>query len=296
MAFRFIFWGDTSQNSSLVDSLAQQAENDFRNTYVDDFHTLNSTSANLLNPQTVNPIPPNQVSAPDSDSAKNAVVSELIQTVNKSLNTEIISNELSASGSVFADIKDSVSNSLDSISNSAVNPEVTVSAKADVVNQVNSLAESIKSVSKVVDEEINRQIISPAPDVTSDNQTLKSEMNQLLEKMKLFLDDLKNKVISLLDEIQKPQIEFYYGAEDAIKDADKKELINQNEKKQQEITEKKLLQKTLDTETKKQIKNTQMKLEKELKDQMIKKENQTELENLLIKRMEETRNKNLFGR
>jgi hypothetical protein len=287
MAFRLLFWENMSQNNGLVDSLTQQAENDFRSTYVDDFHILETTSANQLNPLP-GTASANQISALDSNSTKNAVISELIQTVNNNIKTEIVSNDLNPANSVFSGIKESVSNSLDSISSAVANQELNVSAKSTATEQINSVAESIKSVSQALDKEIGRQNSSVNPP-SSTNEATKVETNRLLQKLKSYLDDLRNKVTNLLDGIQKPQIQHYYGVEDAIKDAGKRDLISQNERKQQEIIEKNLLKKTIDTEN-----NAQIKRETLLKEQLVKKENQTELENILTKRIDEARKRSLF--
>jgi hypothetical protein len=289
MAFRLLFWENMSQNNNLVDSLAQQAEDDFRNAYVDDFHILETTSANQSDTLPGNTVSANQISALDSDSTKNAVISELIQTVNNNIKTEIVSNDLSPANSVFSDIKESVSNSLDSISSAAAKQELNLSAKTTASEQINSVAESIKSVSQALDNEIGRQQNSSINPDSSGSQATTVETNQLLQKLKSYLDDLRNKITNLLDGIQKPQIQHYYGVEDAIKDAGKRDLISQNERKQQEIIEKNLLKKTLDIEN-----NAKIKRETLLKEQLVKKENQTELENILTKRIDEARKRSLF--
>jgi hypothetical protein len=290
MAFRFIFWGDGSQNNSLADSFTQQAENDFRAAHQADFENLEMLSANEVKIDSNSSIGSvNQGSVSDSNNVKSAVISELIQAVTENKKTEVIANDISNSIKSVSNKKESEANFANLIITETNNNKInTHENTTDESEKIKSVAETIKSVSQSLDEQTILQNSTSNSNIsTIADETPKSELKELLQKMRSFLDDLRTKVLSLLKEIQKPQLQYYYGFEDTIKDADKREQIKQSEKKQQELIEEKIKQRTID-------KDAQMKLEKELKDQLIKKENQTELDKLLAKRMEESRKRNLF--
>jgi hypothetical protein len=283
MAFRFIFWGDSSQNNSLADSYTQQAESDFRTAHLTDFENFNNLSAT---PTIIIPDKNTPFSAPVVKDVASEVVSELIQAVTETKKIEAVSSSLGNSNEI-SDVK-----KLESGNTSGSLPIEQV--KLETVEAVNSVAETIKTVSQSLNEEKIQQTDTSNPSITSANTPFSNELEELLQKMRSFLDDLRNNVLSLLEQIQKPLLQQYYGVEDAVKDDSKKMQITLKAEKRQALLEEKMRQTAIDDENKKQIKTNQVRLEKELHDQSVKKEKQTELDNLLTKRLEESRKRNLF--
>jgi hypothetical protein len=277
MAFRFIFW-DSSKNNNLVDSYAQSAENDFRTTYLTNFTSLDNVS---VTPNTDN----NSFSSTqDTKSVASAVVSELIQAVTENKKSETVLNTLDNSIIAIFDTKEIAPNVSAGLSDEKV--------KLEAVETLNYAAETIKTVSQTLDEEKAQQTTVSNSNIPQVGNTFDTELKQLIEKMKSYLNDLRTKVISLLEYIQKPQMQYYYGVEDTLKDAGKKEQIALKAQKQQEILEEKIKQVVISEENKKQVKNNQIKLEKEL--QFVKKSDQSELDEILTKRMDEARKRSLF--
>jgi hypothetical protein len=277
MAFRFIFW-DSSKNNNLVDSYTQSAENDFRTTYLTNFTSLDNVS---VTPNTDN----NSISSTqDTKNVASAVVSELIQAVTENKKSETVSNTFDNSIIAIFDTKEIAPNVSAGLSDEKV--------KLEAVETLNYVAETIKTVSQTLNEEKAQQTTVSNSNIPHVENTLDTELKQLIEKMKSYLNDLRTKVISLLEYIQKPQMQYYYGVEDTLKDAGKKEQIALKAQKQQEILEEKIKQVVISEENKKQVKNNQIKLEKEL--QVVKKSEQSELDEILTKRMDEARKRSLF--
>jgi hypothetical protein len=281
MAFRFIFWGDNSQNTSLVDSYTQQAENDFRKTYRTEFENVSLVTATPTSQIAIN----NSISSTsDTKNAASAVVSELIQAVTENKTTETFSKAVENSGVAIFDLKESAPE------NSAF---LTIEqVKAETSETLSAAAESIKNVSQTLNEEKYQQNTASNLNTSNYGETFNNELNDLIEKMKTYLNDLRTRVTSLLEYIQKPHMQYYHGVEDTLKDASKKEQIALKTQKQQEILEEKIKQIVIYEENKKQFKNNQVKSEKEL--QSVKKAVQSELDEILTKRMDEARKKSLF--
>ncbi len=288
MSFRLLFWGDSSQNDSLADSFARQAESEFRNTHRSDFENLTSSAASALvtSESSLNFV--NQESKPESINIVNAAVSELIQAVSDNKQSDAVSNKL-------VNLSTTISNVVESAANStgAVPSEPVKAAKTDILNSAN---ETINTVSQLINEEKPLPDNTITPNTTPTENTATKELNDLMLKMKSFLDSLRNKVISYLEDIQKPQVQNYYGVEDNLKDKGKKEELSLRAENQQKQLEETLRQKVLVAEDNKKVLKKQLKEETQSSEQLVERAKKSELDKILEKKLDEMRRKPLFDR
>jgi hypothetical protein len=294
MSFRFIFWGDSSQNESLTDFYAQQAEADFRNAHLSDFENLNELKLNVS--QFVEPENSSNPKESGLNNLTNAV-SGLIQTVTETKTTETTNSSPDASK-----INSTISDAITTVTN-ALPASNAAQTKHEADNIANTVAESIQSVSEAISAG-NMQNTSVAANAalstqganSIDNSSSISALNQLIQKMKSFLEEFKNKCISLLEHIQKPQLQYYYGVEDTIKDTEKKLQYDLNKEKKQRFIEEKVSLKMAEAEKNLELQKKQLKLKEETREKAIESEKKAELDKILAKKLEEMRNRPVFNR
>jgi hypothetical protein len=292
MSFRLLLWGDSSQNDNLAGIFTQQAESEFRNTYKSEFDELNplTVQSNLQLPNDT--VPENTIQTALSGTID--AVSELVQTIsgnadNKGLQDKDLETVQTAPNNIGSD--NTVSNFIQTIKSDNADQPSQIKAANELIESVSSVSDSIQKVSQSLNES---SAAAPVNSNTSIREPQNEALKDMLNKMRDFLSEVKEKVLSFLKSFQQPQLEYYYGIEDKNKEFYKNQPNKAENAKRQEKLEEKLRQKTVEVEFDKQIKKKQTKLKTELLEQSIKKEEQSELENLLAKRMEEARKKSLF--
>jgi rubrerythrin len=286
MAFRLLFWGDSSQNNSLADSFAQQAESEFRTTHQVDFENLSSISASQTSALGSNPTSTGQNPASESINVVNSVVSELIQAVTENNKPEILPNSLLNLSTTISDIVTSSSNTANTLPSEEV--------KSATIEIINSANQTISSISQLVNEEKAQPTNQTAPNISSVDPAAPSGLEELLQKMRAFMDSLRNKVLSFLEQIQKPQVQNYYGVEDNLKANGKKQELSINAENQKKLIEDTIKQKLTATDDNKKIIKKQIKDEAESSTQLIEKAKKSELDRMLERKLEEIRKNPLF--
>jgi hypothetical protein len=294
MAFRFILWGDSSQNDGLTDMFTQQAEAEFRSTYKAQFDdVIPQTGQTQSEPKTL-------ANNSEQTALSNAAdaVSGLVQTVADNLNANSTTAEVSEiiqnTSEILTKTEDTLSES-SSATASAENNAGNNTDKTEQIKEVNELVETINATSESL-KTLNETAVESANTNTNAENPPNEALNDLIKKMKDFLAEIKEKALSLLQALRQPQIQYYYGVEDTIQDAGKKDLITTELTNKQRSFEEAVIKKMLEVDNDKLTLKKETKIKDKLVEQTSVKQKQNELERVLAIKIEETRNKNLFGR
>jgi hypothetical protein len=275
MSFRFIFFGDNSQNDRLVDTYSQQAEANFRTTYQTEF--------SLFNPIVK---PDSSISQPNSTNQSNVsgAVSELIQTISDK--NKPVENAISAETSNLKidNVKIAEPIDLPNPKEHEKSDEKPLAATADS-QTINTVLQDVIAEKNITTEQTG------IPTVTDERN---SQMQDLINKMKEFVDSFKNTFKNFLEVLRQPQREFFYGADDVIKDRSEKKKVDLKQEVRQQFLEEKINRKSTELENNKQTYKKQVKLQEEQRKEAVEKQNKTDLEKIIAKKVHEERNKLLF--
>lgn len=306
MAFRFIFFGDNSQNENIADLYASQTEANFRLNYQETFTSFQQN-------QQINSVKNEEIPA--------STTPKTLNTDNKSLN-EIVTGVVQ----IIANNPDTESNSLIAAANTSepvsklskedVVVAETANNKQDVNNiSIETLAEdstfSKQPVSDIPIEKSIDELAAIIPEVLPQTETnlpttnlpaSNPEWDQLLQKMQQAIDNARKSMLTTLDEFQKPQLQYYYGADETYKDIDKNQNIKVERDEQKLKFEREYKQKLFERELRNQEEQLQKQkenkknllIEEQSREKIIQNEKKTELEKILAKKLEEVRNKDLF--
>jgi hypothetical protein len=288
MSFRFLFFGNSSQNDTLTDLYTRQAEAEFRSLHKVDF---NEYSQPVSQTPSVSAETSNQNQISGLNNVAN-VVTELVQTVTKNADTDpqaVIetSNNLAKLNTTVADVIKVASDKLTPSSEPA---------KTETVATLKTIAETIQTVSQTLNTDNARTISeSLRQNSVPQNEPVPNKyLEELVNKMNSYLETFKSTFISFLQVLQKPQLESYYSAQDSMQDFSDKQEIDLKDTKKRQAIEDKVIQKVMESEDNKKIIKKQIKEETESSEQLIEKAKKSELDRMLERKLEEIRKNPLF--